>query len=63
MDINDICKNNIVIYRSAIPHKNRTAFFSSFTKGSEKITNLIYKYATVGIKKQLRLFIANLLKN
>ena len=63
VDINDICKNNIVIYRSAIPHKNRTAFFSSFRNGSEKITNLIYKYATVGIKKQLRLFIANLLKN
>lgn len=62
LDVDKICQQNIVIYKSSEAHINRQVFFASLKDTKKTLITMIHHFATMTMKKRIRLFIANLLK-
>ena len=62
LDDETVYKTNVSIYRSSRAHKNRKLFFKDYARGRNVIP-LIGRYATVTLKKRVRLWLADLLNN
>lgn len=63
LNSDEVCLNNVTIYKSAAAHINRSYFFEQFNKTENYVTDLIKHFATVSVKTRIRLLIANILNN
>lgn len=62
LDLEPIYNGNLTIKESAKQHKNRRAFFDELSNG-KSVRRLIKKYATVSLRKQIHLIVAEILGN